>query len=373
MRIPFVDLKRQHLAIQQELETVALETLRSGWYVLGENVRAFEAEFAAYCGVRYGLGVGSGTEALHLALRACEIGPGDEVITVSHTAVATVAAIRQAGATPVLVDIHPTSLTLDPALLEPAITPRTKAVIPVHLYGQPADLDPILKVARRYGLRVIEDCAQAHGASYRGRRVGSWGDLGCFSFYPTKNLAACGDAGMIVTDDEKLAERVRLLRQYGWQDHYISQIEGINSRLDELQAALLRVKLRHLEEWNARRRELAQLYNALLSPVVVTPIASPETQPVYHLYVIRCSRRDELQAYLREQGIGTLVHYPVPVHLQPAYAFLGLGPGSLPESERAAREVLSLPLYPELTFTELEQVVAAVRAFSHLSERGMQP
>ncbi len=356
--------KAQYESHKAEIDAAVAQVLERGWYILGEEVRAFEEEFAAYLGVRYAAGCASGTEALLLALVACDIGSGDEVITVPHTAVATVSAIEQSGATPVLVDIDPATYTLDPSKLEAAITPRTKAVIPVHLYGQPADLAPILEIARRRGLRVIEDCAQAHGARYDGRRVGSIGDIACFSFYPTKNLGAIGDGGAVVTDDPELAERVRLLRQYGWVERYVSHIKGWNSRLDELQAAILRVKLRTLDADNAARRRIAWRYDqALADGPVALPSARPEAEHVYHLYVVRSSDRDALQRHLADCGIGALVHYPVPVHLQPAYRDRLPGADRLPESERAAREVLSLPMYPELTSAEVDQVIEAVKGF----------
>jgi len=364
MDIPFLDLKAQYATLKPELDAVVADVLASGWYILGEQVAAFEQEFAACCGVAHGVGVGSGTAALQLALLACGVGPGDEVITVSHTAVATVAAIELTGATPVLVDIEPATFTLDPQRLEAAITARTRVVIPVHLYGQPADLQPIQDIARGHGLRVIEDCAQAHGAMYRGRRVGGWGDLACFSFYPTKNLGAAGDGGMVVTDDVQMAERVQWLRQYGWRRRYVSEIPGLNSRLDELQAAILRVKLSYLDAWNARRRALAARYDALLAGGgVVTPAVREGCQHVYHLYVVRSQRRDALQVHLKQQGIASLVHYPLAVHQQPAYADVTIGPGGLPETERAAAQVLSLPLYPEMPDEHVGQVAAAVRAF----------
>lgn len=353
----------QYQAHKAEIDAAIWRVLDKGWYVLGEEVKTFEAEFAAFLGVTQAIGVGSGTEALHIALRACGIGPGDEVITVSHTAVATVAAIELAGATPVFVDIEPDFFTLSPRQFELAITSRTKAVIPVHLYGQPADMDSILEIARRYNLRVIEDCAQAHGAIYKNQKVGSFGDLACFSFYPTKNLGALGDGGMIATNDSDLEQQVRLLREYGWAERYISQIPGWNSRLDELQAAVLRVKLRYLDQDNAARRRLAELYRAGLSQTqLVLPQERAGTTVVYHLYVVRSARRDELQQYLRSRGISALVHYPVPVHLQPAY--LGrLRGDSLPETERATQTVLSLPMYPELSDDELSQVIEGVRSF----------
>ena len=304
---------------------------------------------------------------------AGDLGQGAEVITVAHTAVATVAAIELAGARPVFVDVDPANYTMDASQVEAAITPRTRAILPVHLYGQAADLAPLLDIARRYWLRLIEDCAQAHGTLYRGQRVGGIGDAGCFSFYPTKNLGAYGDGGLIVTNDPTLAERARLLRQYGWREHYTSSLRGTNSRLDELQAAILRVKLRHLEAWNEQRRALAALYNHLLvGSGVTTPGEPAYSRHVYHLYVIQSGRRADLQAHLQAHGVSTLVHYPVPVHRQPAYADLpalrgssqsGLGyaPGSLPATERAAGRILSLPLYPELTEEEVHTVCDLIR------------
>ncbi len=362
--IPPFDLKRQYAALKPELDSAIAGVLERGTFILGEEVVAFESEFAAYCGVSDAVGVGSGTEALHLALRACDIGPGDEVITVAHTAVATAAAIEIAGARPIFVDIDPQRWTLDPTQLEAAITPRTRAIIPVHLYGCAAELAPILDVARRHQLRVIEDCAQAHGARYHGRRVGRWGDLATFSFYPTKNLGAYGDGGAITTNDPELAERLRLLRQYGWAERYVSTLKGFNSRLDELQAAILRVKLRHLDAWNARRRSLARAYGTLLRDAgLQLPLDPEEGAHVYHLYVIRTTQREALRAYLRENGIGTLIHYPIPIHLQPAYTDAGYGPGALPETEAAAAQVLSLPLYPELHEDEVKVVCDAITAF----------
>lgn len=362
--IPLVDLKRQYTSIKDEIDAAVAHALESGWYILGEEVAAFERELAAYFGFAHAVGVGSGTGALHLALTTCGVGPGDEVVTVPHTAVATVAAIKLAGARPVLVDIDPVRYTLDPARLETAITPHTRAVIPVHLYGCPADLSPTLEIAHRHNLYVVEDCAQAHGAEYRGRPVGSWGHVAALSFYPTKNLGACGDGGMVVTNDPELAERARLLRQYGWRERYISSLKGLNSRLDELQAAILRVKLRHLEDWNERRRWLARLYNERLAGSgVIVPYEPEEAVHVYHLYVVRHPRRDELRAFLRKRGIGSLIHYPVPVHLQPAYRNLGHKAGAFPAAEAAAREVLSLPLYPELHEEEAAVVADAVIAF----------
>ncbi|MEW6323935.1 MAG: DegT/DnrJ/EryC1/StrS family aminotransferase [Nitrospirota bacterium] len=351
-------------AHKAEIDKAIGRVLDHGWYVLGEEVRAFESEFAIYTGAVHGVGVGSGTEALHAALVACGVGPGDEVITVSHTAVATVAAIELAGAMPVLVDIEPDYYTLDPDQLKPAISSRTKAIVPVHLYGQPANLEPILSIAREHGLRVIEDCAQAHGAVYRGRRVGALGDMACFSFYPTKNLGALGDGGMVLTNDAGLAERTRLLREYGWAERYVSHRPGWNSRLDELQAGVLRVKLGHLDADNAARQRLAALYDERLADCeLVLPKRRPEATHVYHLYVVRLPQRNHLRAFLKNSQIEGIVHYPVPIHLQPAYRGRLRSRGALPETERAAREVLSLPIYPELGEREVQAVINAVQAF----------
>lgn len=367
LQILFNDLAAQHAAIADELESAIRRVLRSGWYILGSEVEAFEAEFATWLELPNGshaVGVNSGTDALHLALRACDVGPGDEVITVSHTAVATAAAVALTGARPVFVDIDPATYTLDPAQLAAHISPRTKAIIPVHLYGQPADLGPLLEVAQAAQVRVIEDCAQAHGARYRGRPVGTWGDLGCFSFYPTKNLGAVGDGGLVVSRVAELAGRVRLLREYGWQTgaRYVSQEQGMNSRLDELQAAVLRVKLVHLDAWNARRQALAARYTALLAETSVqVPVVRADGTHVYHLYVVRHRQRDALRQALAAQGIATLVHYPVPIHEQPAYRHLAPTAG-LPVTERVAREILSLPLYPELADEAITAVASAVIA-----------
>ena len=362
--IPFLDLRAQYLAIQPEIDAAIAAVFAAGRFILGEQVAAFEQEFAAYCGARHGVGVGSGTEAIHLALLACGIGPGDEVITVPNTAVATVAAIEQSGACPVFVDVDFAARTLDPHKLEAALTPRTRAILPVHLYGAPADLDPILALARARGVRVVEDCAQAVGALYRGLRLGSLGDLGCCSFYPTKNLGAYGDGGFITTTDDALADRLRLLRTYGWRERDKSVIKGLNSRLDELQAAVLRVKLRHLDAWTARRRQLAARYSAALSGSGVNlPFEKSGLQPVYHLYVIATPERDALRAHLKERGIETLVHYPVPIHLQEAYAGMGCAAGSFPNAECLARQILSLPLYPEMDDDTVDTVAAVIRDY----------
>lgn len=354
----------QYISHKTEIDEAISRVLEKGWYILGEEVKAFEEEFAQYIGVSYGVGVSSGTEALHLALVACGIGSSDEVITVSHTAVATVAAIELAGATPALVDIEPDFYTLDPCRLEEAITAKTKAIIAVHLYGHPADLEPILWIARKYGVWVIEDCAQAHGATYRGRRVGSWGDMACFSFYPTKNLGALGDGGMVVTNDATLAKEARLLRQYGWTECHVSHKAGWNTRLSEIQAAVLRTQLKYLDKDNKTRCKLAKVYEAGLSQTkLILPMCRRESSHVYHLYVVRLRRRDELQAYLKRRDVSALVHYPVPVHLQPAYRGRLPGADSLPETERAAREVLSLPMYPRLDESEVQTVIEAVLNF----------
>jgi len=358
----------QYLSRKSEIDNAVKRVLDSGWYILGEEVKAFESEFAAHTGVEFGVGVGSGTDALHLALAACDIGPGDEVITVSHTAVATVAAIEQAGANPVFVDIESDSFTMDPRKIAAAITPRTKAVIPVHLYGQPVDLNPILEMSRQYGLRVIEDCAQAHGAYYRGRRVGSYGDLACFSFYPTKNLGALGDGGMVVTHDPELDQRLRLLREYGWAERYVSHFPGWNSRLDELQAAILRVKLRYLDQDNAARSRIAGMYHdGLRNCEISLPSCRQTVSHVYHQYVVRTPRRDALKQHLRDKGIAALIHYPVPIHLQPAYRGRLTGSDNLLETESAAREVLSLPIYPGLKEMQVQTVLEAVGTFAEAS------
>lgn len=362
--IPAANPRAQYLSHRAEIDAALAAVLDGNRYILGPDTQAFEHEFAAYLGVDHAIGVGSGTEALHLALRACHIGPGDEVITVSHTAVATVSAIELAGATPVLVDIDPRTYTIDPALIERALTPRTAAIIPVHLYGGAAQLGPIGDLARRHQLRLIEDCAQAHGARYADRIVGSYGDVSCFSFYPTKNLGAIGDGGLVAANDPAVAENLNLLRQYGWRERYISEVAGWNTRLDELQAAVLRVKLRHLEADNDKRRKLAAIYDEQLAGVVATPRARPDTHHVYHLYVIRHPQRDALRSFLQERGIGTAIHYPVPIHLQPAYRGRLGDVGSLPETERAAQEIVSLPMYPELSEEEAHTVAQTIREFA---------
>ena len=364
MNVPFVDLAAAYRAQQEAIDTAVARVLAGGWYILGPEVRAFEQEFAAFHGSPHAVGVASGTDALLLALKALDIGHGDEVITVAHTAVATAAAVELSGARPIFVDVDPQTYTLDPALLPAALSANTKAIIPVHLYGQPAAMDPILAFAKEHGLFVIEDCAQAHGAAENDRLAGSMGHLAAFSFYPTKNLGALGDGGAILCPDPALAARLRALRQYGWQERYISAEVGFNSRLDELQAAILRVKLGVLHQDNEARRRAATRYNELLAgyPIELPP-ERPSTRHVYHLYVIQTEERDELARFLATQGIATAVHYPVPVHRQPAYLHYGYEPGSLPVTERLAARVLSLPMFPQITESQQTAVAQAVRAF----------
>jgi len=353
----------QYLSHKDAIDKAISRVLNKGWYILGEEVKAFEEEFAGYIGVKYGIGVGSGTEALHLALVACGIGPGDEVITVSHTAVATVAAIKLAGANPIYVDIDPVFYTLNPNKLEAAISANTKAIIPVHLYGHPADMNPILQIATNHDLFIIEDCAQSHGAMYNDRKAGSFGDMACFSFYPTKNLGAIGDGGMVVTNNLELATKVKLLREYGWAERYVSSIAGWNSRLDEIQAAILRMKLRYLDSDNEKRLRIAEIYNKELSSMkIYLPQKRKHSSHVYHLYIIRSKYRDELQNYLKNNGIAALVHYPIPVHLQPAYNKVGKNV-KLHETEQAAHEVLSLPMYPELKETDVLLITNVIKKF----------
>jgi dTDP-4-amino-4,6-dideoxygalactose transaminase/acetyltransferase-like isoleucine patch superfamily enzyme len=360
--VPFVDLKTQYAELRPEIQAALNRVLDSGGYILGEEVAAFEREFAAFSGAEFGIALNSGTSALHLALLAAGIGPGDEVITVPFTFVASVAAILYAGARPVLVDVDPRSLTMDPARLERAIGPRTRAIMPVHLYGQPADMDAIMAVARRHRLTVIEDAAQAHGAEYRGRRAGSIGDLGCFSFYPGKNLGAYGEGGLVVTSNAEYAKTIGMLRDWGQERKYQHVLRGFNYRMEGFQGAILRVKLKRLEAWTEARRAHAARYNELLAGAgVTTPVAAPDTRHVYHVYAVRTPRRDELQRELQAAGIQTGIHYPIPVHLQPAYADLGYGPGDFPESERAAAEVLSLPMFPEMTAQQQSIVADAIR------------
>lgn len=363
--IPLVDLQAQYRSIKPEIDRAVGRVLESGWFVLGEEVVAFEQEFATFSEAQHGIAVNSGTSALHLALLAAGVGRDDEVITVPFTFVATVAAIRYTGATPVFVDVEPRSLTMDVGRLESAITGRTRAIIPVHLYGQAADMDPIMDIARRHGLVVIEDAAQAHGAEYKGHRVGGIGDLACFSFYPGKNLGAYGEGGLVTTSNPTYARTIRMLRDWGEETRYHHVVQGFNYRMDAIQGAILRVKLRHLPTWTEKRRAHAARYDDLLAHGPVRrPEAIPDRHHVYHLYVVRTRRRADLQEALRARGIGTGIHYPIPVHLQKAHADLGYGAGDFSCAEEAAAEVLSLPLYPELPAAAQDDIVATVRGFS---------
>jgi dTDP-4-amino-4,6-dideoxygalactose transaminase len=362
--VPFLDLRESYLELKDEIDSACKRALNSGWYILGEEVKAFEQEFAAYCGTKHCVGVGNGLEALELILRVYGIGPGDEVIVPANTYIATWLAVSGAGATPVPVEPNAGNYNMDPCRVEAAITGRTKAILPVHLYGQTAEMEAINEIAGRHGLRVIEDAAQAHGARYRGRRAGSLGDAAGWSFYPTKNLGAFGDAGAVTTDDGELADRVRTLRNYGSKKKYYNQEKGSNSRLDELHAAMLRVRLRHLDEWNGRRARIAEMYfEGLKTADVMLPAVANGAEPIWHLFVIRSSRRDSLQGYLKSAGVQALVHYPVPPHLQEAYGEMGMGVGSLPVSEAIHREALSLPMGPQLSDQNVICVIEAVQSF----------
>lgn len=365
--IPFADLSKQHARLLGELEPVIADVLTRGQFVLGSRVASFEAAFAAYCGAAEGIGVNSGTSALHLALLAAGVGPGDEVITTAFTFVATAAAIAYTGARPRLVDIEPGSFTIDADRIEAAITPRTRAIVPVHLYGQPADMAPILDVARRRGLAVIEDAAQAHGAEYGGRRAGSLGDAGCFSFYPSKNLGACGEAGMVVTSHPGWARAIRALRDWGEGPPYQHESRGFNHRMEAIQGAVLGVKLAHLDGWTEARRANAARYDAAIRAVgpraaLLAPTGRPGVRHVYHIYAVRARERETAQAELRRLGVETRVHYPAPIHLLPAWADLGYRGGDFPHAERAAREVLSIPVHPELDPEDVDAVARALRA-----------
>jgi dTDP-4-amino-4,6-dideoxygalactose transaminase len=360
--IPFLDLKAQYASIKSEIDTAVLGVLASAQYILGDEVAHFEEEFADYCDVKHAVAVNTGTSALHLALLAAGLGPGDEVVTVPFTFIATVSAICYTGALPVFVDVDPVTLTMDPAKLEAAITPRTKAIIPVHLYGQMADMDAITAIAARHGIPVIEDACQAHGAEYKGHRAGSMGISGCFSFYPGKNLGACGEGGIAVTSDDAHAKTMRMLRDWGQERRYHHVMKGFNYRMDGIQGAILRVKLRHLDAWTAARRAHAAHYSSLLAGLdtIKTPVEVADRRHVYHIYAVRCRDREGLHRALGAEGIQSGLHYPIPVHLQKAHEDLGYRPGDFPVSEAAARTVLSLPIYPEMTAKQVEQVVAAV-------------
>jgi dTDP-4-amino-4,6-dideoxygalactose transaminase len=361
--IPFVDLKTQYKSLKALMDPAIASVMERGAFVMGSEHNEFEFQFASYIGAKYCLGVSSGTDALILALRACGIGPGDEVITVPNTFIATTEAISAVGATIRWVDVDERTYTMDPTQVEAAITPRTKALLPVHLYGQPADMDPIMSIAHAHGLKVIEDCAQAHGAKYNGRKVGTFGDIACFSFYPGKNLGAYGDGGAIVTDSQDLADSVRLLRNHGSREKYVHAIEGYCCRLDNLQAAVLKVKLPFLDGWNGRRRAAAEMYDQLLKdiPGVVTPFVLPGSEPVYHLYVVQVSQRDQVRAAMQAEGIETGIHYPIPLHEQPAYQRLGYRPQDYPVSMALGPKILSLPMFPEISPSQIRNVVEVLQ------------
>jgi dTDP-4-amino-4,6-dideoxygalactose transaminase len=370
--VSMVDLRGGYLAQQAEIDAAVKRVLESGWYILGKECESFERSFAAWCGVNHAVGVGNGTDAIVIALKTLGLGPGDAVFTVSHTAVATVAGIELAGATPVLVDID-ASFTIDPGKLEAAVRAyavsgkagRPRAVLAVHLYGQPCDIPAIADICRRHGLFLIEDCAQAHGATINGTRVGSFGDIASYSFYPTKNLGAFGDGGAVATNDKNLAERASALRQYGWKERYLSDLQGMNTRLDEIQAAMLAVRLTRLDEEIERRRAIAGRYDAQLQPIIATPAARPGARHAYHLYVVRTARRDALAAALKAAGIATGIHYPVPVHLQKAYADrIRLAPSGMAETEKAACEVLSLPMHAFLGNADADRVADSVKRWA---------
>lgn len=364
--VPFLDLKAAYLELRDELDVAYRRVMESGWFILGEEVEAFEREFADYCGVKHCIGVGNGLEALHLILRGCGFGVGDEVIVPANTYIATWLAVSYSGATPIPVEPDLRTYNIDPTLIEAAITPRTRAILPVHLYGQPADMDPILLLARQYGLKVIEDAAQAHGARYKGRRAGSLGDAAGFSFYPSKNLGAMGDAGVIVTNDDGLADRVRMLRNYGSRVKYYNEIKGFNSRLDPLQAALLRVKLRYLDDWNQRRKFVAEQYMESLTDIsdLTLPDVPEWAEPVWHLFVVRHPQRDALQEHLTQAGVDTLIHYPVPPHLSGAYSDHSWRSGDFPLTEQLARTVLSIPMGPHLTAIQSQQFIETIHYFA---------
>ena len=359
-----MELKSQFRALESEMREAIDRVLTRGWFVLGEELDNFERAFAKYLGTDHAVGVGSGTDAIELALRAAGVGPGDQVITIANTAVPTLTGICASGAAPILIDIDPATFTLDPALIAPAIASDTKAIVPVHLYGHPCDMDAILAIAQEHNLVVVEDCAQAHGALYKGRPCGIFGEAAAFSFYPSKNLGAYGDGGAVVTRSTSIDERLRKLRNYGENERYHHECQGVNSRLDEIQAAVLSVKLPHLDAWNAARRKHAERYRDLLDGLPIRlPTEAEWATHCYHLYVIRAQERDALREHLRTEGIGTQLHYPMPIHLQKAYAFLGKASGSFPESELAASEVLSLPMYPELCSEAIDTVARAIKDF----------
>ena len=364
MQIPFGDLKRQYQNLREPIDQATAEVYASGWFVLGKQVEKFESEFANYCGANYAVGVGSGTEALHLALVACGIEYGDEVITVANTCVPTISAISFAGATSVLVDIDEQTFTINPALIEERITEKTKAIIPVHLYGQCADMDAILAIAKKHNLYVIEDCAQSQGSMYKGRMAGTIGDMGAFSFYPSKNLGAFGDGGLVLTNNQQLAQKLTKLRNYGQEKRYYHSIKGFNSRLDELQAAILSVKLPYLDQWNQRRREIAKLYNDAFMPIGINcPQEIGDRFHVYHLYVLRVPQRDRFQKLLADMGISTVIHYPIPIHQQESYRELQYQGKFLSNTEEISDQIVSIPIYPELTNNEVDYIIDSVVDF----------
>jgi len=368
MKVPLVDLKQQYHRVRDEIDEKIHEVLESGRFILGENVEAFEEEFASYCGVRHAVGVASGSDALTLCLKALGVSEHDEVITVPNTFIATVDAISHNGASPIFVDIEPETYTMSVSNIEQKITRKTKVILPVHLYGHPVDMEPLMEMAKENSLHMVEDACQAHGAEYKGKKVGSLGDCACFSFYPAKNLGAYGDGGIIVTNDEQAAERVRMLRNYGEQKKYYHAFIGYNSRLDEMQAAILRIKLKYLDKWIEARRRIAQRYNELLSNVldITIPYEKSYAKHAYHLYVIRTRHRDKLRSWLSSRNISTGIHYPVPVHLQDAYRHLSFVNGSFPVAEGVAKEILSLPMFPELTEDEVCYVCQSIKEFEDM-------
>lgn len=362
--IPFANLALQYRAHENAIQNAVNRVLESGWYILGKEVASFEKEFAAYIGASHAIGVGSGTDAVALALRSCGVQAGDEVITVSHTAVATVAAIEQIGAIPVFADIAPKSRCMDPKQIPALISSKTKALVPVHIYGHPAAMPEIMAIAGQYGLKVVEDCAQAHGAMIAGRQVGTFGDAAAFSFYPTKNLGACGDGGAVTSNDDTIADQCRWLRQYGWKERYISAVPGINSRLDEMQAAILREKLQALTHDNARRKLIAGRYTeALKGSAVTSPSVQPDAESVFHLYVVECEDRESFEAHMAQHGVATARHYPKPVHSQAAYVGRIRGGDKLPLTEQLYERIVSLPMYPELTDDQIARVSSALKSF----------
>jgi dTDP-4-amino-4,6-dideoxygalactose transaminase len=365
MRVPLVDLRSQYLSLKDEIDGAIARVIDNCTFILGDEVRMFEEEFASFCGVKFAVGVASGTAALHLALRACGVETGDEVITSPFTFIATAEAISHAGARPVFADIDPLTYNIDPKKIEDAISEKTRAIIPVHLYGHPAEMDELRTIASRYNLKIIEDAAQAHGARYKGKSAGALGDIGCFSFYPGKNLGAYGDGGAVTTNDEQLAQSVRMLRNHGRQDKFIHQVEGYGERLDALQAAILSVKLKYIEKWIERRQWVARQYTEQLSGLddISLVYQSSDVFHAFHLFVIRASKRQQLKQWLEQREISTGIHYPIPLHLQPAYKWMGHHISDFPHSEHAAQEVLSLPMYPELEVSQIEFIGEEIRAF----------